>query len=73
MSLKIEELLKKLSEAKMFLELERDNRRNENKRLFEDNQKLSNKVVELEEKLKIIKGEKDETNSDDSLIQDLED
>lgn len=73
MSLKIVELEKKLSEAKVFLGLEKDNRKSEKKRLIKDNKKLSIKIHELEEKkLKIVKEDKDETDIDESLIQDLE-
>lgn len=73
MSLKIVELEKKLNEAKLFLGLEKDNREHEKIRLLKENQKLSNKVHKLEEKLKNIEEVRNESYSDDSLIHELED
>lgn len=68
MSLKIVELEKKLNEAKLFLGLEKDNRKHKKRILLEDNQNWSNKVHELEENLKNIGDDRNESHSDDSLI-----
>lgn len=68
MSRKMVELEKKLSKAKLFLGLEKDNRKHEKISLLKENKKLSNKVCELEEKLKTLEEEKDKSSSDDSLI-----
>lgn len=53
---------------RLFLDLEKDNRKHKKKRLIEDNQKLSTKVLELEERIKNLEEENDESHSDDSLI-----
>lgn len=73
MSLKIVEFEKKLNEAKLFLNLEKDNKKHKKRRLLENNQKLSNKVIELEERLKNMGEERNESHSDNSLIQEFED
>lgn len=65
---KISEIEKKLNDSRLFLGLKKDNRKHEKRILLEDNKKLSNKVLELEEKLKTLEEENDESQSDDSLI-----
>lgn len=65
MSLKIVELEKKLNEFRLFLGLKKDNRKHEKRILLEDNQKLFIKVFELEENLKTLGEENDESYSDD--------
>lgn len=72
MILKIVDLEKKINDCRIFLGLEQINRKREKERLLEDNKK-SNKVFELEEKLKTVEEEKDESNGDGSLIQELKD
>lgn len=73
MSLKIVELENKFNEAKLFLSLKNDNRKHENKRLLENNQNLSNKVLKFEEKLKNIGNKRNESHDDNSPIHELED
>lgn len=51
MSLKIVDLEKKINDYRIFLGLKQMNRKREKEKLFEDNKKLSNKVLELNEKL----------------------
>lgn len=72
MDLKITLLENKLCEDKTFQCLKKDNRRIEKKKLLEDNEKLSNKILKLEKKLKSLESSEVETNNDDSLILDLE-
>lgn len=67
------DLEKKINDSRIFLGLEQMNRKREKERLLEDNKKLSNKVLKLEERLKTLDEEMDESRSDDSFIQELED
>lgn len=60
---------KKFNEAKLFLGLEKDNKKHEKRRHLEENQNLSNKFLDLEEKLKNMGEEMNEYHSDDSLIE----
>lgn len=55
MSLKIEELEKKLNDSRLFQGLEQVNRKRKKERFLEDNKKLFNKALELEEKPKTLK------------------
>lgn len=51
---------------------EKDNMKNDKKKLLKYNEKLSKRILELEEKLKYLKSEEDEMSSDESLVLDLE-
>lgn len=70
---KLMDLEKKINDFRIFIGLEQKNRKREKERLLEDNKKLSNKAFELEEKLKTLGEENDESNGDGSLILELED
>lgn len=72
MIIKIINLEKKINDSRIFQGLEQMNKKWEKEWLLEDNKKLSNKVLELEEKLKPLEEGNDESNDEGSLILELE-